>query len=214
MSRQYFVSTVAGQQTGPFELPGLERLWSIGRVTATATVWYEGQPAWLPLSHIPELCQRLCPELAPAAAPMPAAAAAVAPTAPTVPTAPAAAGAAAAGAAGGAQYESENGFQVYTDPSTKEKWVWDDSRAEWLPHEQAMYMLGFDGSVAEKPPANPDEDEIDKRIQASRPIDMEMPLLQPGMLDEAAAAEAAKDLKKVWPSFRLEGARGSTWESY
>eukprot|EP01051_Picozoa_sp_SAG22_P003829 SAG22_NODE_192_length_15668_cov_4.492389_3_plen_549_part_00 len=236
MGRQYFISSVAGQQVcrritplrcafgplpiadppaaattepriscpcpwcaqkGPFELPGLERLWSIGQLTAAATVWYDGQPGWLPLENIPELCQRFCPELATAAAP---AAAAAAPSA-AGPSAsgpgPGSAGgggpAAAAAAAGGAQtqYVMENGYQTYTDPSSKEKWVWDDSRSEWLPHEQAMYMLGFDGAVAEKPPANPDEDEIDKRIQAARPIDMEMPLLQPGMLDDSAAKEAA-----------------------
>eukprot|EP01052_Picozoa_sp_SAG31_P026751 SAG31_NODE_2448_length_5673_cov_3.113922_5_plen_161_part_00 len=152
MARQYFVSSAAGQQEGPFEVTGLTRLWSIGRLTSTSTIWFEGQPGWLPLPRIEELCQQFCPELKPEAALTTASrSGSAAQSAPETQAPP------AASAVANTQYVEENGFQTYTNPTTQEKWVWDDSRSEWLPHEQAMYMLGFDGTTAEKPPANPDE---------------------------------------------------------
>jgi hypothetical protein len=138
----------------------------VGRFTAIfgggwpGQVWYEGLAGWLPILHIPVLQEKLAPGQAPAPLQPAAAAAAAA-------AAPAAAAQAAAAAAGESQYVQEHGFQTHTD-AKGEKFVWDDSRQEWLPYEQAMYMLGFDGKVAQAPPPNPDEEEIDARIQKAK----------------------------------------------
>jgi hypothetical protein len=66
-------------------------------------------------------------------------------------------------------YGEERGFKTYQDPKG-DKFVWDEGRQEWLPYEQAMYMLGFDGTHADAPPASQAE-EIEAKLQATAPLD-------------------------------------------
>ena len=80
-------------------------------------------------------------------------------------------GAAASASGGGSgagadpRYTTERGLTVFTDPSGT-KTVWDDARQEWLPYEQAMYMLG-DAEA----PAAPKAEDMEAKLEATRPLD-------------------------------------------
>ena len=153
-ARLYYYSNNGGAQQGPLELAGVQRMHSIGTITERTTIWYEGMAAWLPVPQVPELASAL--GIAPAAA----APAAAAP----------AASAGSAAAASDPRYTQESGFTVFTDPKG-DKFVWDDARQDWLPYEQAMYMLrDADGTVAEAAAA-PKAEELEAKLEATRPLD-------------------------------------------
>jgi len=122
----YYADTAKSSQGGPLSIQGLQRLWSIGTIDKDTSCWYEGLAEWAPLFHIEELRAKFCPAVA---------APAVAAAAPAVP------------AAADTRYTTENGFSTFTSDSG-ERFVWDEARSEWLPEEQAKYMLNFDGVEA------------------------------------------------------------------
>ena len=53
--RLYYYSNGGGTQQGPLEIGGVQRLFSIGTITAATTFWYQGLSGWLPLPELPEL---------------------------------------------------------------------------------------------------------------------------------------------------------------
>ena len=149
--RLYYYSNAAGAQQGPLELGGVQRMYSMGTVTAATTFWYDGLPGWLPLPQLPEIasaCGVATQAQPQQAQPQPQ---------------PAAGGGAAAAA--DPRYTTERGLTVFTDPSGS-KSAWDDARQEWLPYEQAMYMLG-DAEA----PAAPKESDMEAKLEATRPLD-------------------------------------------
>ena len=154
--RLYYYSNGGGTQQGPLEIAGVQRLYSIGTITAATTFWYQGLSAWLPLPQLPEI----------------ASAVGVAAAQPTGASQQAQGAAAAesgngnsAGTGTDPRYSTERGLTVFTDPSGT-KSVWDDARQEWLPYEQAMYMLG-DAEA----PAAPKEEDMEAKLEATRPLD-------------------------------------------
>lgn len=155
--REYYYSNAAGSQEGPLELGGVQRMYSMGTVTAATTFWYDGLPGWLPLPQLPEIASA-CGVAAQAQLQQPQR------------QQPAAAAEGAGATGGGAaaadpRYTTERGLTVFTDPSGS-KSVWDDARQEWLPYEQAMYMLG-DAEA----PAAPQESDMEAKLEATRPLD-------------------------------------------
>lgn len=152
--RLYYYSNGGGTQQGPLEIGGVQRLFSIGTITAATTFWYQGLSGWLPLPELPELASAVG-----VAAAQPSNASQQAPGAAAY------GGGSSAGAAVDPRYTTERGLTVFTDPSGT-KTVWDDARQEWLPYEQAMYLLG-DAEA----PAAPKEDDLEARLEATRPLD-------------------------------------------
>jgi hypothetical protein len=59
----------AGQQLGPFSLDELRREFAAGRVMMSDLAWWEGQPAWVPVSQVPGLSQPAPPPYAASSAP-------------------------------------------------------------------------------------------------------------------------------------------------
>ena len=154
--RLYYYSNNGGAQQGPLELGGVQRLFSMGTITAATCFWYEGLSGWLPLPQLPEVASAV-------------GIAAAAPATPGAQQQPATAAAAAAAGGGAAaadpRYTTERGLTVFTDPAGA-KSVWDDARQGWLPYEQAMYMLG-DAEA----PAAPKDDDMEAKLEATRPLD-------------------------------------------
>jgi hypothetical protein len=181
---------LASGATQPADLAALRHMWAQRLIHAATPVWRQGLTAWSPMCEIPELSELSQSPVGGA----------------TVAAVGGEAGAAAATAAGGGggaqqqqqQYTVENGFTMHTNDKG-EKFVWDDARQEWLPHEQAMYMLGFDGAVAEAPPAANAAD-IESKLQATRPLDE--------LGEEMAAAAEAAERQKQKQKKREGGKQG------
>jgi HIV Tat-specific factor 1 len=192
--REYYYSNGGGTQQGPLEIGGVQRLFSIGSITAATAFWYQGMSGWLPLPQLPELASAVgiaAAQLSDASQQVQSAAAS-------------ASGGDHSGAGADPRYTTERGLTVFTDPSGT-KTVWDDARQEWLPYEQAMYMLG-DAEA----PAAPKVEDMEAKLEATRPLDeVGQELKAKAEIEERIKAKEAKKKGLPVPGKRAQPAESA-----